>query len=198
MRLDHGPVLAVRQGTVQWTVLRIQFGARHHGSSPYATPSRCGPCKGIASSSPNLAPSPALGLPNVEARKTARCRPMSSRSRTTAPTSARKARRCCIRIRFAKRLPHSNVARSGSPLGPKDTISEQLHAVQLVNTEHSCSIEYTRHVLEGHRNQVCADQRNIGGKSGNPLVDVIERLQIGKLHHYEECLLEWISNGRSL
>ena len=42
----------------------------------------------------------------------------------------------------------------------------------------------------GHR--LSANERQIRGEARHPLVDVLERLEIGKLHHGEERLLERI------
>src|SRR3954470_23740789 len=47
---------------------------------------------------------------------------------------------------------------------------------------------------KGEWREIALDQRNVGGEPRHAFVHVVERLQVGELHHDEEGLLEWVSD----
>ena len=98
------------------------------------------------------------------------------------------------RVRLAWRLAPCGVARCGPPVGP----DEEVGTLEFVRARNSFRVEFPRHLLERQRRQIRSDERNLRRKPGYPLVRVVEGLQIGKLHHCKNRLLERIFNLRDL
>ena len=98
------------------------------------------------------------------------------------------------RIGLAQGLPYRGVAGGGSPIGPNEHVAQQFDALHLVHAKDCFGIQFTRHVLEGQRCQIRLDQWDVRNEPRYPLVDIVERLQVGKLYHHEKGLFEWIAD----
>ncbi len=53
------------------------------------------------------------------------------------------------------------------------------------------------HIDKRQRAKVVADEGDIGGQSGDSLIHVFERLEIGEVDHHKKGLLEWITDNFS-
>ena len=74
----------------------------------------------------------------------------------------------------------------------QEDVAEQFDAVEFVYAEDAFDVERSRNLGEGKRGKIRPNQRDIRRDARQPLVDVLERLQIGELDHREEGLLEWV------
>lgn len=62
-------------------------------------------------------------------------------------------------------------------------------SIQLVRAQHGIHIGLLRHVDEGQRAEVVADERDVGRQPRHALVHVLKGLQVGQVHHQREGLL---------
>lgn len=102
------------------------------------------------------------------------------------------------RIRFAHGLTHDAILGSGAFVRPDEYVAQQIHAVQLVDSQRPFDVGPLRYVHEGERAKIRLDEWNVRSEAGCSLVHVRERLEVGNVYHHEERLLEWIGYRRRL
>ena len=96
------------------------------------------------------------------------------------------------RIGLARGLPDGRIACGRALVRPHKDILEKIDAVQLVNAKDAPGVGIVRHIHERDRCEVAAEERDIGRKTRDALVHVLEGLEIWQLHHDKEGLLERI------
>src|SRR5207249_4316683 len=77
-------------------------------------------------------------------------------------------------------------------IGPGKEVSQQLDAVQFVDSQDAFYVKAFRHFDEGQGTEVVLDERDVGGQARDPLIDVLEGLEVRQVNHREKGLLEWI------
>src|SRR6266568_4564751 len=101
-------------------------------------------------------------------------------------------------IGFGQRLLDGYVALAGALVRPDENVPQELDAIELIDRQGAVRVRLLGHVHERERREVVLDQRDVGAEARDALVDVVERLQVGNVHHQEESLLERIAGGVAL
>ena len=83
-------------------------------------------------------------------------------------------------VRFPDRLAHRSIARCCSLVSPDEQVAKKFGTIEFIYAEYCFRVDFSRHVLQEQGRQVCFNERDVRRKSGCPLVNIVEGLQIGK------------------
>ena len=89
----------------------------------------------------------------------------------------------CAQRRIAGRSAHT-------PIRPYGYVAQQFDPIQFLPAQQRVDVNACWNVEKGKWAQVAFDERNVGRKTRNALVEMFEGLQVRQVHHQEKSLFE--------
>ena len=98
------------------------------------------------------------------------------------------------RIGISHRAADDGVALGRPLIGLDENLTKQADFVEFVDGKHAIGVIGLGHVHESERGEVALEERKVGGLSGDALVAIDERLEIGQLNHREKRLFKRVTD----